>query len=96
MIRVGRDGVVAALTWAAGETAEPPMAHPGTETACRHPASAGVPDPGELTRERRAAEEHVQVPGYRHGDHSPGYADAAAAALRWLTGETTSPPVRPG
>jgi hypothetical protein len=47
-----------------------------------------------MTRERRAAEEHLEPGGYRHGSHSPGYADAVAATLAWLYGQTTIPPVR--
>jgi hypothetical protein len=87
------DGVIATLEWAAGDSAGPPMAHPG-QGPCSHPPSGGPPGGAEMTRELRAAEEHLEPGGYRHGSHSPGYADAVASTLRWLYGQTTAPPVR--
>jgi hypothetical protein len=47
-----------------------------------------------MTRELRAAEEHLEPGGHRHGTHSPRYADAVASTLRWLYGQATVPPVR--
>lgn len=86
------EGVIATLSWVLGGRADPPMAHPGG-TACSHPPSDGLPGPAEMRRERGAAEEHIQVLGYRHGDIVPGYADAVACTLRWLWGQTTTPPL---
>lgn len=85
------EGVIATLSWVLGG-ADPPMAHPGG-TACSHPPSDGLPGAAEMTRERRAAEEHLELGAYRHGDIAPGYADAVACTLRWLWGQTTTPPV---
>ena len=85
-------GVIATIEWAEGERARPPMAHDGG-TACTHPDSDGRPDDRQLARERGAAEEHLQTLGYRHGDIPPEYADAVACTIRWLYGETTTPPV---
>jgi hypothetical protein len=87
------EGVIATLAWAAGDSPDPPMAHPG-EGPCSHPPSGGPPGEAEMTRELRAAEEHTAPGGARHGSHSPGYADAVASALRWLHGQATAPPVR--
>jgi hypothetical protein len=67
------------------------MTHPGAGP-CTHPLSVGPPSPAEMTRERRAAEEHLEPGGYRHGSHSPAYAAAVTTALAWLYGETTRPP----
>lgn len=86
-------GVIATLSWVTGGRADPPMAHPGG-TACSHPPSDSLPDQAAMIRERRAAEEHIEPLGYRHGDIAPGYADAVACTLRWLWGQTTTPPVR--
>jgi len=87
------DGVIATLEWAGGHHAEPPMAHPGSSCSgpCSHPPSAGPPTPAEMTRERRAAEEHLEPGGYRHGSRSSGYADAVAATLAWLYGQGPRP-----
>ena len=79
--------------WAAGDSPDPPMAHPGAGP-CSHPPSDGPPGEAEMTRELRAAEEHAEPGGRRHGSHSPGYADAVAATLAWLYGQTAAPPVR--
>ena len=84
------DGVIATLEWAGGRRAGPPMAHPAGGP-CSHPPSAGPPSPAEMIRERRAAEEHLEPGGYRHGSHSPGYADAVAATLAWLYGQGPCP-----
>jgi hypothetical protein len=86
------EGVIATLSWVLGGRADPPMTHPGG-TACSHPPSDGLPGPAEMRRERGAAEEHIQALGYRHGDIAPGYADAVACTLRWLWGQTTTPPI---
>lgn len=86
------EGVIATLTWVNGGREDPPMAHPGG-TVCRHPPSDGLPSPAEMARERGAAEEHLEYGGYQHGDIAPGYADAVACTLRWLYGQTTTPPV---
>jgi hypothetical protein len=85
-------GVIATIEWVEGERTTPPMAHPGG-TACTHPDSDGRPDDRQITRERGAAEEHLQALGYRHGDIPPAYADAVACTIRWLHGGTTTPPV---
>lgn len=86
------DGVTAALEWAADHRAEPPMTHPARPgDMCTHPPSAGPPDRREIARERGAAEEHLEG-GYRHGDHSPGYADGVIAAIRWLLDQAADPP----
>jgi hypothetical protein len=84
-------GVIATLTWVNGGREDPPMAHPGG--TCTHPPSDGLPAGAEMTRERGAAEEHIEYGGYQHGDIAPGYADAVACTLRWLYGQTTTPPV---
>jgi len=85
-------GVTAALEWAAGHRADPPMSHPaGPGAVCSHPASAGPPDRRAIARERGAAEEHLDG-GYRHGDHSPGYADGVIAAIGWLLDQAAGPP----
>ena len=86
------EGVIATLSWVLGGRADPPMTHPGG-TVCSHPPSDGLPGPAEMRRERGAAEEHIQALGYRHGDIAPGYADAVACTLRWLWGQTTTPPI---
>jgi hypothetical protein len=86
------EGVIATLAWVTGGRADPPMAHPGG-TGCSHPPSDGLPGPAEMRRERGAAEEHIEALGYRHGDIAPGYADAVACTLRWLWGQTTTPPL---
>lgn len=88
-------GVIATLAWASGGRAAPPMDHPGPG-ACTHPAPEGLPSDQDMRREQLAAEEHLQPGGYRHGDHSPGYADAVVTTIGWLYGETTQPPVHPG
>jgi hypothetical protein len=87
------DGVLATITWINGGREDPPMAHPGG-TSCSHPPAGGLPGAGDIRRELAAAAEHLEPGGYRHGSHSPGYADGVAATLRWLTGRTTIPPVR--
>jgi hypothetical protein len=87
------EGAIATLNWAAGESPDPPMAHPGAGP-CSHPPSDGPPGDAEMTRELRAAEEHAEPGGQQHGGHSPGYADAVAATLAWLYGQTTTPPIR--
>jgi hypothetical protein len=86
-------GVIATLTWASGDRATPPMAHDGPAPACTHPASSGPPGPRDIARERGAAEEHLEPLGYKHGDIAVSYADAVACTIRWLYGETTTPPV---
>jgi len=88
-------GVIATLTWVEGDRAVPPMAHGGT-VACMHPDSAGRPGPREIWRERTAAEQHIAPLGYKHGDIAFHYADAVAFTLRWLYGETITPPVTGG
>ena len=74
-------GVIATLEWAAGTRADPPMTPPG-QGPCSHPRSGGPPGEAEMTRELRAAEEHLEPGGHWHGTRSPRYADAVASTLR--------------
>jgi hypothetical protein len=85
-------GVAAALEWAGGQRADPPMSHPDAH-GCSHPVSAGLPEHREIARVRGQAEEHLQRE-FQHGSHSPAYADGVLASIRWLYGETTDPPAR--
>jgi hypothetical protein len=85
-------GVIATLRWTEGETPVPPMAHPDA-WLCSHPDSAGDPTRAEIARERGAAEEQLQPGGHQHGSVPAAYADAVACTLRWLYGQTTTPPV---
>ncbi len=68
------------------------MAH-GGGPGCTHPGSAGLPGPGELWRERTAADRHIEPLGFKHGNIGFHYAAAVAFTLRWLYGETITPPV---
>ena len=86
-------GVIATLAWAGGDRDTPPMAHEDPTEACAHSPSSGPPGPRDIARERGAAEEHLEPLGYKHGDIAFHYADAVAATIRWLYGETTTPPV---
>jgi hypothetical protein len=86
-------GVIATLLWTEGERATPPMAHEDSGWECDHSDSEGVPTRREIARERGAAEEHLEPLGFKHGDIAAPYADAVACTIRWLYGETTTPPV---
>ncbi len=87
-----RDGVIATLEWAGGHRPDPPMTHPDPGP-CSHPPSAGPPTSAEMTRECRAAEEHLEPGGHRHG--SPP-ATPAPSRPRWhgCTDRPPPPPVR--
>jgi hypothetical protein len=88
------DGVTAALEWAGGRRADPPMTHPARPGAlCTHPPTSGPPPARDIARERGAAEEHLDG-GYHHGDYSPGHADGVLAAFRWLSDPDADPPAR--
>ena len=85
-------GVIATLAWAGGDRDTPPMAHEDPAGACTHSPSSGPPGPRDIARERGAAEEHLEPLGREHGNIAFHYADAVAATIRWLYGETTTPP----
>jgi len=82
--------VAATLAWLAG-TGPAPMAHP-EPGPCTHPApQPGGPGEQAIIREQRAAEEHAEPGGYRHGTHTPAYAAAVTGAIRWALGDPEQP-----